>query len=218
MSVDPTTFVGPFAQSDGTGQPKFRQGKDGRLIVNVDNGEEASRGKVFSLHTIVTGVTIAAGHVSPPAAAAATTLTLSNPVGSGVNLEILRGTLAHLTGTPGTGVWSWCGAIATGTTVITATVNATPVSQKMDGAVSVAVGYAATALTAGPLHILKRHFNSSVFAGAIGATSQNLTAIDEVNGQLILPPGSIITLAPPLVGTTHVVAASILFREVAFPS
>ncbi len=218
MATDITTQIGPIVDSDGTGQGRLRQGRQGELIVNVDNYEGASRAKIFSLHTAVAGATIAAGHVSPPAAAAATTLTLSNPVGSGVNLKILKGVLSHITGTAGTGAWSWCAAAATGSLVITATPNATAKNQKVDGAASVALGYTATALTAGPLHILTRLFPNAVFATAMDAATQNKIAIDDVNGQLVIPPGYILTLAPPAAGTTHVVAASIIYEEVTLPA
>src|SRR6201999_2864970 len=103
--------------------------------------EQVSRGNVFICAGGVTGITVAAGHVAPPAAAAATTLSLYNPVGSGVNLEILAGFLNHLTGTPGTGVWSWCIGAASGATAITATPNATGAPALAGNAQSVAKGY-----------------------------------------------------------------------------
>ena len=68
----------------------------------------AQQGKVFQVSGAVTGTTIAAGHVAPPAAAAATLLSILNPVGSNVNLEIIRGTLGHVSGTPGAGTFAWC--------------------------------------------------------------------------------------------------------------
>lgn len=215
---DLETFVGPLYQgSTGRGVGRLRQGSLSELIVSNGRGkyaELASRGALFSLFTANTGATVAAGHVAPPAAAAATTLTLSNPVGSGVNFEIVAGHLTHLTGTPGTGSWSWCVANAVGATVITATANATAKSGLAGGAASAGVGYTATALTAGPLHVVQRQFPNSMFAGAIGATSLNLNMVDLVDGALVIPPGWIVSLAPPATGTTHVVMAQIVYAEI----
>ncbi len=211
-------FVGVLTAAGGTSREGGeRVGSAGEAIVCIDNYEGSRNAKIYSLHTAVTGATVAAGHVSPPAAAAATTLTLSNPIGSNVNLKILRGQLVHVSGTTGTGTWSWCGANAIGATLITATVNAVAKNQNIGGAASVAVGYTATALTAGPLHILARHFPSANFATALDAATQNKVGIDNVDGALVVPPGYILTLCPPSTGSSHVVAASIIYEEVAIP-
>src|SRR5258706_196167 len=53
-------------------------------------------------------------------------------------------------------------------------------------------------------------------AGAIAATTPTLSWIDPTDGEIVLPPGSIATLAPPAAGTTHVVAASIVWLEVPY--
>jgi hypothetical protein len=215
------TAIGPGVNADGRGPSSLRLDRQLALVTVNSHGslyEQASRGNLFTCSGAVTGITVAAGHVAPPAAAAATTLTLSNPVGSGYNLEILLGILNHLTGTPGTGCWSWCTANAVGATVITATPNAVVRPCLAGGANSIASGYTATALTGGPLHVISRQMPSSVFAGAIGATSVNTVGIDIVDGGLVIPPGFIVTLAPPATGTTHVVAATILFAQVAIPS
>lgn len=214
-----TDFVGPLVSAiTGRGLGVIRKGSLNELVMS--NGrptyaELASRGKVFSLFTANVGVAIAAGHVAPPAAAAATLLTLSNPVGSGVNLEIIAGILTHLTGTPGTGSWSWCAANAFGATVISAAANVVAKGGLLGGPASVALGYSATALTAGPLHAVQRQFANSIFAGAIGATSVNTNVIDMVDGALVVPPGWILTLAPPAAGAAHVVMAEMVYAEIA---
>lgn len=218
MQEETATYVGPLLQAaNGRGTGVLRQGSLSELVIangRAFYAELASRGQVFSVFTANTGATIAAGHVAPPAAAAATTLTLSNPVGSGYNFEIIAGILTHLTGTPATGSWSWCAAPAVGATVITATPNATPKSGLLSGAASVGLGYTATALTSGPLHVVQRQFANSMFAGAIAATSTNTNVIDQVDGALVVPPGYVITLAPPGAGTTHVVMAQIVYAQI----
>lgn len=215
------TYVGPIIGADGRGAGRFRQGRDGGLVTADAHGrlyEQTSRGKVFSVQTALTGTTIVAGNVAPPAAAAATVLTLSNPVGSGVNLEILLGFLLHISGTPGAGGWTWCTANAVGTTVITAAVNATPQPMLTSGGNSVASAWTQTALTAGPLHKAARLLPSAQFAGAIAATTPGQSVVDIVDGGLVIAPGWIVTLAPPATGTTHVVVAGIVYAEVPIPS
>lgn len=211
-------IVGPIPQGDGRGAGQQRTDRTNAAVSTQGHGkyaEQTSRGTVYCLATANTGATVAAGHVAPPAAAAATTLTLSNPVGSGVDFEILYATLSHLTGTPGTGAWAYC---VSPSSVISATPNATAQPQKVGSAASKALGYTATALTAGLVHTTARLFANSVFAAAIDAATQNKNVLDEVDGSIVIPPGFILTLAPPATGTSHVVAAQIVFAEVVRPS
>jgi hypothetical protein len=221
MTMTINTQIGPGVNADGRGPDSLRLDRQLAQVVALSHGtlyEQASRGNLFICATPVAGVTVAAAHVAPPAAAAATTLSLYNPPGSGVNLEILAGFLNHLTGTPGTGVWSWCIGPASSGTLITATPNATVAPALAGGAVSAAKGFAATALTGGPLHTANRQFPSSMFAAAIAATSLGANIIDVVDGGLVLPPGYVVSLCPPAAGTSHVVAAQILFAQVPIPS
>ncbi len=220
MGAGDETFVGPISNSDGRGLGRLRQDKSSSLAVvqgNAQYHEMASRGLVYSLQTATTGATIAAGHVAPPAAAAATLLTLSNPAGSGVNLVILKGTIAHISGTAGTGAFSWCVAANT-TSVLTATPNATAACTRSGGGSSAGIGYTATALTGGLAHTVMRLFPTAVFATALDAASQGKVAIDFVDGAIVLTPGYILTIAPAATGSTHIAAVSIEYAEVALPA
>ena len=220
MSVIEETVVGPTTQSDGRGIGRMRVSKTNALITAQEAppfAELAARGKLYSLQTAVTGATIAAGHVAPPAAAAATLLTLRNPVGSGVNMVILKGTIAHVSGTAGTGCFSWCVASNT-TSVLTATANATPQPLLAGGAASLGAGFTATTMTGGLVHAVARLFPSAVFATAMDAATQGKVAIDFVDGAIVLAPGYLLTIAPAATGTSHVVVASIEYAEITIPT
>ncbi len=218
--MDVSTFVGPVPITDGAGLDRLRQGRQGEQIVATGHGdyyEQASRSEVFSAFTAQTGTTIVSGNVAPPAAAAATVLSILNPIDSGVNLEILRGWVMHISGTPGAGAFFWCGTAAGAS--ITAATNATARSTVAGGAkASVASVWTQTALTGGTVHTNLRPFPTAQFAGAIAATTPGQVAIDEVRGSIVVAPGGVLTIAPAATGTTHIVVAGIEWAEVKRPS
>lgn len=214
--------VGPVTLSDTTFDGPLRVGSNRELIVTDFRGrwaEAASRGRLFAGFTVLTGTTIVAGNVAPPAAAAATVLSLFNPEGSGVDAEIALGWLHHISGTPGAGMWAWCGARAVGSTAISATQNnggaagAEPAGTRVPSPGSALRVFTQTALTAGPLHVAMRPFPSSQFAGAIAATTPGQAVQDPVDGGLVIQPGGVISLCPPAIGTTHIVAAGVMWIE-----
>jgi hypothetical protein len=209
------TAIGPRNVADGEGGD-LRQARDGGLVVSQSHGkhyEQTSRGNTFAVSGALTGTTIAAGHVAPPAAAAATTLSLLNPVGSGKNLEILKGSIAHVSGIPGAGSFAWCSAFQQAT-VTAGEANAIKRCQFLSKKQGVALAWSATALTGGAVHEITRVFPASKFAGAIDVVSAGLVEVDDVDGAIVVPPGWMITLAPPATGTTHIVVAQIVYAEV----
>jgi hypothetical protein len=209
------TKVGPSNTSDGKGG-SIRQARDGGLVISQSHGqyyEQSSRGTLFCVSGALTGTTIAAGHVAPPAAAAATLLSILNPLGSNNNLEIIEGTISHVSGTPGAGAFAWC--MAYQGTAVTAS-EAVAIKRRLDGAEggTVAKAWSATTLTGSSVHVITKPFPTSKFAGAIDAASSNLSETDLVNGKIVVRPGFMLTLAPPATGTTHIVVASITYAEV----
>ena len=210
------TIIGEMARSDGVTDGPLRQDGQGSLTVTNSHAqfyEQTFRKHVFSVFTALAGTTIVSGNVAPPAAAAATVISLLNPLGSQKNLEILRGVLLHISGTPAAGGWAWCMAYQ-GVSVTAAEA----VAQKGVGFLgqsgTVAKAWSQTALTGGIVHVNTRLFPSADIAAALGTTSFGTIDIDEVMGALIVPPGWMLTLAPPGTGTSHVVAASIEYAEV----
>ena len=192
----------------------FRAGARGELIVGNLRGkwsEMAQRGLVGAVSTPLAGTTIAAGNVAPPAAAAATVLTLYNPPESGIELEILKVIVHHISGTPGAGAWAHCIAQCIGATKITAAQNATPVGSRALALMN-AQGFTQTALTAGGAHSTYRAF-AGTFAGALAASSPGQVIVEEVDGEIVVPAGFAYTPAPPAAGTSHVVGVTIVFAQ-----
>lgn len=210
------TFVGTRNSADGRGQDDLRQGRDGSLVVSQSHGpyyEQASRGALFTVSGALTGTTIAAGHVAPPAAGAATLLSILNPNGSGVNLEIIEGAISHVSGTPGAGAFAWC--MAYQSTDVTAS-EAVAIKRCLDGseASTKALAWSATTLTGSKVHKIVKPFHSSKFAGALDVASSGLTEVERVDGKIVVRPGYMLTLAPPATGTTHIAVVSITYAEV----
>lgn len=213
--------IGPTSNADGSTitNGADRTTVDGAKVVASVHGrryEQASRGRVYSVATAQAGVTLIAEMKQAPAATKQTVLSLVNPVGSNVNLEVLKAWLVHVSGTPAAGAWTWAtGIIAAAITQATTIV---PSNGKTNGPASKGVGFSAVALTGGPGHALARAFPGTAFAGAIVAGSAGgLVQMDDVDGSLVVPPGTILTLAPPDIGTTHVVCACIEFAEIDLP-
>jgi hypothetical protein len=210
------TRVGPSNTADGKGG-ELQQDRNGALVVTGSRGayaEAASRGNVFAVSGALTGTTIAAGHVAPPAAAAATLLSILNPLGSGVNLEIIEGTICHVSGTPGAGAFAWC--MAHQDDIVTAA-EAVAIKRPLlsSSKTTKALAWSATTLTGARVHKIHKVFPTSKFAGAIDVISSELVATHKVDGMIVVEPGWMLTLAPPAAGTTHIVVAEIVYVEVA---
>src|SRR5262245_51313223 len=119
-------LAGP--RGDGSILEEERIGKSLEKIISELHGrryENASRGNIYAVSTVLAGTTVVAGNVAPPAAAAATVLTLYNPANSRVELEVLKVILYHISGTPGAGSWAHC---LSQSAAITAAENAAPTS------------------------------------------------------------------------------------------
>jgi hypothetical protein len=209
---------GPTSNADGAtvANGQDRTALDGSKVVTPIHGrryEQASRGRVYSVMTAQAGVTLIAEMKQAPAATKQTVLSLVNPTGSNVNLEILLAWIAHISGTPAAGAWTWAtGLLATPITQATTVV---PVPGKVNGPASKGVGFSAQALTGGPAHGIGRAFPGTAFAGALVAGSAGgLVNKDDVDGAIVLQPGQILTLAPPDIGTNHVVCAMVEYAEV----
>lgn len=211
--------VGPVLRTDSTYEGPFRTSRQSDLVVTDGHSrwyEQTSRGQVFNVFTTLGGTTIVAGNVAPPAAAAATVLSILNPVGSGVNLEIMQGWVFHISGTPGAGFWAWCGC-NTGVSITAAEAVALKASNLIGQGVTKAKAWSQTALTGGIVQSQVRPFPSAMFAAALAASTPGQAAVDNVDGAIVVPPGGLLTLAPPATGTTHIVGAGIQYAEVPLP-
>jgi len=220
----PLGTVGPANLADGQQGWPMRTDRTGALVTHVANGskyEHNARGKLYhvcagSASGALTGVTVIAEMVSPPAATKKTVLSLYNPGGSGVDVVVLKSWLSDVSGTPGVGAWSWCVSLLNGV-AMTATENCTPIAVRTGGR-GLAKGFSNTALTAGLVHALVRPFGHAPFGGAIAAAGQDISSIDNTDGDIVCPPGGIISICPPATGTTHIVVAGITYAEIPIQS
>jgi hypothetical protein len=173
--------------------------------------EAVSRGKVFSVGTAQAGTTVVAANAAPPAAAGATILSVYNPSGSNVNAVFMRCVLGNVSGTPGAGGFTYCTSWGNR---ITAVQNAVPRANLVSGINSVCQGFAQTALTGGFVHVVLRPIGFTSFAAAVAAANPGLVTVDNIDGDIIVPPGGVLTIANAATGTTHIVYASLTWEEV----
>lgn len=194
--------------------------RDGALRVaqaHAPLSELASRQKLYAITTAQAGVTLIAEMCGTIAANKQTILSLVNPFNSGVSLHVLRAYLTHISGTPGIGGFSW--QMYTGLTTPTGTTGTTiPRGTRTGGVPTAAQGFSALALGASaPAHVLLRAFPSGPFPRALdGLAPDAAPAIDYVDGEIVLDPGSALSIAAAAVGTTHKVMASIVFAEMPY--
>jgi hypothetical protein len=93
--------VGTAIGQDGTNN-NLRQARTSELVVSQNHGrfyEATSRGNMFALTLSAATTGVSAGNLVGAAAAAATQFAVWNPVGSGVNLSILKTHIAIISGT-----------------------------------------------------------------------------------------------------------------------
>lgn len=172
-----------------------------------------SRGNVFCVATAIAGVTLAAANASPLAAGTGQPVVgLFNPTSSGKNAVVLAILVEHVSGTPAAGAWSWNVGAAPQPVTQAGTAPTSLLTGKTTGSAMVGLVNQATTGSTAAAHVLAVPFG--VFAGAIAATSVGLMEQYEPAGLLIVPPGAYAGLAVPGAGTSHVVAASLVWEEV----
>lgn len=178
--------------------------------------EAASRGKLYCATTAQAGVTIIAEMAGTIAANKKTILSIVNQFGSGIDVVIHKAWITHVTGTPGAGGFAW--ETYVGLTVPTGTAGNLTTRNTRTGAAGLAQAFSNTALGASaPAHVLLRAFPTGPFARALdGLAPDAAPAIDLVDGEIYLEPGSAASIAAAATGTSHIVMASILYEEVPF--
>jgi hypothetical protein len=219
MSIEIKGQVGPQPAADGS-NPEMRQGRDSEVITAdaVARFSEATRRrKTFCGMTAVTGTTIVAANVSPVAAAAASILSLYNPLGSGVDLHLLASYLSAISGTMPAGAFVYNIAYnqaVTATQNNGGTAGATSVCTYGSGAAGVGRVFTQTALTGSVgAQTLLRPIGASWFAAVLAAsTVANFT--DAIDGAIVLPPGGLLSIAAPAAGTTVVMVAGFEWMEI----
>jgi hypothetical protein len=205
--------VGPVIKADGA-QAIQRMGREGETITIELGGkyeESTERNQTFSVTTALAGVTVAATHVSPIAANTGTPIiAIVNPANSGKNAAITKAQCAWVSGTAGAGGLAWnigCGSAITAATTV-------PIANNGSSASSSMRGIAGTAITSGPVGVLLKPVqNCTVFAAAIAATTVGSNCSEEVEGNIVVPPGCWAGIAAATAGTSPIVQCSLSWRE-----
>jgi hypothetical protein len=167
----------------------------------------AKRGFLF--HMATSSVTIVAANASPLAAGTGQPIAgLWNPPNSGVDLVICKQFFETISGTPGGGLlWNFANAPA-----ITATANGVINSAYLgSGGRSAARGFVNTALTGAPLQTLLRHAEA---ISAVAAGASTMEGMEDLAGDIIIPPGVFAGVASFATGTSHIVQASLSWAEI----
>lgn len=210
MAIEIQGRVGPIQAQDGTLiDPRLT--RDGAFLVQDGNGryyEMAYRGQLFTASTAAAGVTIAATHVSPLAAATGTPLLgIFNPVNSGVNLMILRAKVATVSGTPG-GEFVW--NVIPNPAGITSATFVQGLGNKSFAVGGFGKAYTNTALTGSALATMFRPLGGPA---AIAAGAGTYSVEEVTDGDMVIAPGGFAGIAATAAGTTHIAAASITWAE-----
>jgi hypothetical protein len=214
--------IGQTNAADGT-QTNLRQGRTGELIATQAHPiytEQTSRGAVFTLNIATSAATLSAGNAlnagAGPASGGTTHMALWNPIGSGVNLSLLRFVSTPISGTPTAGP-IYHTVMALGLPTLTASVG-TAYNNLVGGKSPVAryvASAAGTALTGSSVPVVFRTANvtysGAAFAAAGGPTA---TLIEDLGGDVTIPPGYGWVPCYTGVGTTFLCTFGITWEEV----
>lgn len=201
--------------SDNT-DPFLLGGKSGEAIVSELHGKyytQNVRGGLFIGNQASTGV------AAPAVTSTTQQCGLFNPLGSGVNLSLVKLNMDYVSGTGLTagfvlGYKTGCGAsIATGSPGITAATTATPLSARLDGAASKAVFMSAGITTAAPALLMELGISQLVITAATTGATTFKTDYD-FDGTVIVPPGSAIFVAGAVASMVSVWGVTLIWEEV----
>jgi len=217
--------VGPQVLTDGASQP-FRQGRSGEAVIQQLHGrffEQVLRGNVYSIAckpTALSSATIALDATCQPIVG------VWNPPTSSVSLVILQAALVDfINNVTSVALGGFVWASANGVTALTA--GLTPFNRKTlasSGSQAKAFSLSTASLLTGlaattPLVI----FESAEFNTASGLLTTTVAAatptpsvsgVQQFDGSLFVPPGSVLALLNTVSVTTHTVSARLLWEEV----
>lgn len=182
--------VGETSSPDGS-IVSLRAGRLGDTIASELNGRfyEITRTKrAYSAVLTATTTGVAAGNITGAAAAASTQFALWNPTGSGVNLALVKLFVGPISGTMPAGP------------MFHNSFNASAVSATSTAGVNNLIGFggsigrvlasaAGSTLTGGGILTAFRPSNASFTAAAYASASGSTIALENINGDIVIPPG-----------------------------
>jgi hypothetical protein len=197
-----------------------RASRNGSKIIAKGQGdyyENVSRGLVYSLMMSAWTTNISAGNILGAAAAASTQFALWNPAGSGVNLSLLKFSLNIISGTaPIAGLWH---SVAYGAPSIASTLAVTSYVgnhnagiQTYNGKAGYLTHVTGAALTGGGTTRGVRLAGLNITAGTY-ASLAGTWFMDEINGDIVLPPNTLWIPSWAAQGTSVLGGYSITWEE-----
>lgn len=211
LSTGPQSRVGDNVVS------KARGGSEGQQIVSALHGsfyEQCSRGNVYLGRSASGGIAIiapAAGGGHP---------TLWNPLGSGVNLSIIALELSYVSGTAAPTALEWAStapagaSAATGAPIATATLVAA--TNQLVGSGNVAKGlWSPTTNTFTAAPVFFRGIGYGLKSGTAAAVTNGEQIIVRYDGDLVLAPGSALSLCSQAATTTALFQVGVVWEEIA---
>lgn len=205
---------------------RFKQGPQGDLVASELHGRLYTanvEGVLFSDGMGLTSINNATFTTGTLGATCTPIVGAWNPLGSGVNLEILQAVLGvTMTALQATGPGPYVWATATGQSALT--LGSAPLNRKtLTAAGSQAKGLAGIALTGLVGNLVVRNaaalgggsaFGAAFLQTAAGAVPQLITNLDNVDGAIIVPPGGVLALLATATPVAHSAASALLWGEV----
>lgn len=202
-------IVGPTTGAADGNRLNVRLGKNGELIVGQGHAryhEAVSRGRCF--HASMQ----AGASLGTALTATAVTLTLYNPVNSGVNLSLLRSSVAITTvpGGAGTAVYAYAVNVNPLAAVPATNTEAVVRNCLLGSAAGVAKAYTATTLPAVP--VIARVAPGGIYWATAAAAAAPMAVSDDVDGAIVLAPNTAVTIQGIGVATSGIV--SLMWEEI----
>lgn len=203
--------VGPQVLTDGS-IANIRLNRTGSVVTSNAKGfytENSSRANMFIMDS--DSVTLAAANASKAAMATAKFINgFFNPIASGKNAAIIAARVATVSGTPGGPFFYNFISGLNMTNAVTGTIRNLSLGGAAS-AMSAATGVVLTA-TGGPTTTLSQ---LCVMGGpaAVAAGAGLYGQVDQLDGLIIVPPGTFFGIMCLAAGTSHVVQSSLIWEE-----
>ena len=204
-------------------EDSIRLDKTLALVTSDAHGryhEAVSGQNVYSLTLPLTATGIAAGNLVSAAAAAAVQFALWNPTSSGINVSILKFGLGIVSGTPVGGA-VFHGVVLTAPTIATTNTGGAALNNYVGGGSPTAryVNTAAQAgtVTTGASAVLPLRAANFASTATAQASVGLVNAIEEVNGDIVLPPGTGWLPIWATAGTSVLNSYSVTWEEITNP-
>lgn len=195
MGIEVTGRAGITRISRGSSNNPFSQGYYAEALVSdlmPRYAQSALEGLLFTLNLDAISTGVAAGNIKGASAAASTQFGVVNPPNSGKNMILTKFGLGVVSGTPGAGP-VFHGFITNITSLTAGTPGGTIRSNILGGVGAsamtpwaLAAGSALTGSTQTPITFRVANFTSTATAAA---SVSEVPAIEEIAGDIIVPPG-----------------------------